>query len=214
MIFNSNFRYLNDFEGKVEDIKNEPMFFNCNFKFAIENGGPITKSFLNALPEVIKKQPLVFDSRVHMLMPGWYPCIPGWHHDDVPRSNKGQPNYKTPEYFAKHYMGLVNGDICPTKFIDDPLVEVSKVIDGDLVYKKWHKEIETQIKEGDLKPVIAKSNKIISFDADTFHAGDKAISNGWRWFGRISIQTDRVNNITNEIRKQVQVYLEFPMEGW
>lgn len=38
--------------------------------------------------------------------------------------------------------------------------------------------------------------------------------NGWRWFGRISRNTDRVKTVTNEIRMNAQVYLEFPMEGW
>ena len=42
----------------------------------------------------------------------------------------------------------------------------------------------------------------------------QTVRNGWRWFGRVSRNTDRVKNITNEIRVNAQVYLEFPMEGW
>lgn len=32
----------------------------------------------------------IFDVKVHMLMPGQYPCIPNWHYDNVPRVNNKQ----------------------------------------------------------------------------------------------------------------------------
>ena len=31
-----------------------------------------------------------WDVKVHMLMPGQYPCIPNWHFDNVPRVNNQQ----------------------------------------------------------------------------------------------------------------------------
>lgn len=34
-----------------------------------------------------------WDIKVHMLMPGQYPCIPGWHHDMVPRDESGRQDY-------------------------------------------------------------------------------------------------------------------------
>lgn len=42
----------------------------------------------------------------------------------------------------------------------------------------------------------------------------RANKDGWRWFARVSQSTNRADFITNEIRNQVQVYMEFPMEGW
>ena len=60
----------------------------------------------------------------------------------------------------------------------------------------------------------AESGKYIQFDCNTFHTGVKAVKGGWRWFIRLSRNTDRTKNITNEIRRQVQVYLEEPMAGW
>lgn len=32
----------------------------------------------------------VWDVKVHMLMPGQYPCIPNWHYDNIPRLNNQQ----------------------------------------------------------------------------------------------------------------------------
>ena len=193
-----------------EAVKNEPMLFNCSLTVARELGGPITTSFLNSIGDWGEGG--VIDTRVHMLMPGWYPCIPGWHHDDVPRSRAdGQPNYEAPEYTAFHAMALINGDICPTQFAVGQC-EMPNVPLTDIVYRVWHDEVERQINAGSLRRINVPSNRVVFFDSSSFHQGQKALANGWRWFGRISVGTGR--KPTNEVRKQVQIYLEFPMEGW
>lgn len=205
-----------------EQIKNEPMFFNCDLKYAYEHGGPITRSFIDNLPDDWKNCDTIFDSRVHMLMPGWYPAIPGWHHDDVPRPaiptgqhfiTAGQPDYDNPRYKSEHIMGLVNADVCPTEFALGECT-MSAIPDGELIYRKWHEEVKECIDKTILERVKAKDRTLYEFNWETFHTGVRAESNGWRWFGRISRNTDRTNNITNEIRVNAQVYLEFPMEGW
>lgn len=220
-IFDSNIKLLNKFECSEENIKKEPMFFNCDFMFAYENGREITQSFLEALP-FDWREDVVFDSRVHMLMPGWYPAIPGYHHDDVPRPEipvgqhfitAGQPDYDNPRYKSEHILGLVNAEICPTKFIVGEC-KMPPIPEGELIYRTWHKEVMSLIEQEKVKVVEAPNKQLVYFDWQCFHTGDKAVSNGWRWFGRISRNTDRVKKITNEIRTQVQVYLEFPMEGW
>ena len=47
------------------------------------------------LKEILKTFPddpnmYVWDVKVHMLMPGQYPCIPNWHYDNIPRVNNKQ----------------------------------------------------------------------------------------------------------------------------
>jgi len=108
-------------------------------------------------------------------------------------------------------MGLVNGDICPTNFIvgkpslkDVPL--------GKTVYGQWNKDLTKLLKQGKIREVSAPSGRLIYFDWQTFHTGVPAVANGWRWFGRLSINTDRKQ--TNEIRRQVQVYLKAVDAGW
>lgn len=202
--------FCNDYSADI--IKNEPMFFNCDLDFAYEHGGEITRDFILGLPDDWYHCNPVIDSRVHMLMDGWYPCIPGYHHDDVPRSTtNGQPNYDSPEYRSEHLMGLVNGDICPTMYAlgEHTLPKV----DG-IIYKTWHNQVEEQIKEGLLTTMEAPSGKYLQFDWQSMHTGQRAKKDGWRWFIRLSRNTDRQKKITNEMRRQVQVYLEFPMQGW
>lgn len=174
----------------------------------------LLKKFLDTIEKRFHNlDDIVIDSRVHMLMPGWFPCIPGFHHDDVPRSGRnGQPNYFNPEYKSEHILALVNGDICATEFALGE-IELPDVTEG-IYYKQWHPMVEQAIKDGKLKSWQPKGNAIVYFDWQTFHQGVRATQNGWRWFCRVSWNTDRAKNCTNEIRRQVQVYLEHPMEGW
>ncbi len=216
----SLYPFLNE-EPEGAIIKTEPMFFNSSVSYAMQMGGAVTRAFLSALPDGWSDA--VFDSRIHMLMPGWYPSIPGWHHDDVPRAKKipvgqhfatgGQPDYDNQSYFSEHIMGLANGGICPTEFAVGE-AEMPAVGENETIYKVWHPEVQKQIEAGRLKLVKAPSLTLLQFDWQTFHQGTKARGSGWRWFGRVTRYSDRCDEITNEIRTQVQVYLEFPMEGW
>jgi hypothetical protein len=211
-------------DSKVEDrggfladwaertVKNEPMFFNASLDLAQAEGGLITRAFIDALPPDWRDCNPVLDSRVHMLMPGWYPCIPGWHHDDVARGADGQPDYDDMPYQAEHLMGLVNGDICPTLFAHGS--HLLPKVEGGLVYKTWHDIVERQIADDELIVEPARSGRLLQFDWSTMHTGQKAIAGGWRWFVRLSRNTARQQSITNERRRQVQVYLENPTEGW
>ncbi|QPI13995.1 hypothetical protein MYO4S_00244 [Serratia phage 4S] len=221
--FNSQASAVGSFADHInnDQIKNEKMFFNSDLAFAWENGGPITRSFIDNLPAYWRED-VVFDSRVHMLMPGWYPAIPGFHHDDVPRADipagqhfltAGQPDYDNPRYNSEHILGLVNASVCPTHFATGEAT-FSEVPEGATVYKHWHPEVLKHIENGTLEQWEAPDRTLLMFDHDTWHTGSKAVLNGWRWFGRVSRNTDRVKKITNEIRVNAQVYLEFPMEGW
>lgn len=216
-------RLLPDFDQNT--VKNEPMFFSATPSFAMANAGPITKAFLNAAlfddslatdcPTRYDRN-FCFDSRVHMLMPGWFPCIPGWHHDDVPRSRSdGQPNYENPEYRSKHILALVNGDICPTEFAVGR-ASYPRVPLGGTVYKDWHECVEQDIREGVMSRVAVPSNRLIHFNNESFHQGTRAVGKGFRWFGRISYDAgyEKGRPHHNEIRRQVNVYLDMPMEGW
>src|SRR5690606_5066842 len=177
--FVSRFQEVGDFAKEVKniDIKNEPMFFNSDIQFAWERGGPITRSFIESLPESWRGARAVFDSRVHMLMPGWYPAIPGFHHDDVPRPEipvgqhfitAGQPDYDNPRYHSEHILGLVNAGIAPTQFAVGECT-MPEVPDGNLIYRRWHAEVERLIEEGKMQSVIVPDRKLVEFDCDAFH---------------------------------------------
>ena len=222
-IFDSKLEKVGSFAGNVDErqIKNEPMLFNCRYHGACRLGGPITRSFLANLPDGWKDD-VVIDTRVHMLMPGWFPAIPGYHHDDVPRppipvgqhfSTAGQPNYDDPEYYSEHILGLVGADVSPTNFALG-VSEFNQVPDGEIIYRQWHKEVEGKLVSGELELVKAEDRTLYKFDWQTWHTCQAAVKHGWRWFGRISRNTDRAKKTTDEIRVNAQVYMELPYNGW
>lgn len=203
-------KFRADWEESV--VKNEPMLFNCTLPAAYDMGGPITKAFIDAMPDQWRyNKNAIVDSRVHMLMPGWYPCIPGFHHDDVPRRTpSSQPDYDNMLYHSEHLMGLVNGDICPTLFALGTHT-LPRVYEG-VIYEKWHDIVQSQIDSGILLPYEAPSGVLLEFNWMSMHTGQRAKAAGWRWFIRVSRNTTRVPS--NEVRKQVQVYLDKVTAGW
>lgn len=218
MIFMKQFRFdsqisigaeLPSFSLKA--IRNEPMLHKCDITHAIKIGGPITKAFIERLPVDWRLSPLRIDSRAHMLMPGWFPCIPGYHHDDVPREREdGQPNYSNPSYQTEHVMALW-GDCSLTEFAtgtayfpDVPL--------GGIYYKEWHPLVEKKLANMELSKVTAPERRLIYFDWQTWHKGTAATKNGWRFFIRATRGSKA--SPANERRWQTQVYMEDPMSGW
>lgn len=211
--FNSNIKIGNNLSSYNNgQIKNEPMLFSCDLDTACKLGGDLTNDFINNLNDKFKNSnDLIIDSRVHMLMKNWFPCIPGFHHDDVPREREDkQPNYINPSYKAEHAMALI-GNCCPTEFAVGES-EFPEIPLGEICYKIWHPIVIEKIKTNELKSVSAPDNKMIYFDWQTWHQGIKAQKDGWRFFIRATINTGR--KPSNELRRQVQVYLENPMEGW
>jgi hypothetical protein len=156
-----------------------------------------------------------------MLMPGWYPCIPGWHHDDVPRvRSDGQPEYEAPTDRAEHILMLVNSHLAPTEFaIGEAEFDVPPV--GSVIYEEWHSEVNLAIAAKELTTVSAPDKTLIKFNDRTWHRGVAAVDNGWRFFIRASRYFDkdgnpiaRRNKRTNEVRNQVQIYMSAENAGW
>lgn len=206
---------------QTEHVKNEPMLWNCDGEHAWTLGGPITKQWLSQMPEGWQRDdgPVVVDTRVHMLMPGWMPCIPGWHHDDVIRDTpNGQPNYFSPTR-SEHLMTLLNSDVSATEFAVGSAQFVIPA-DDQIMYQVWHPEVDALLLKGTLSSVTVPDSALVSFNDRAWHRGTPAVKGGWRWFGRISryqrdgVRIDRGNPRTNETRNQVQVYLPEPNKGW
>ena len=49
---------------------------------------PDLKDLIDTFPE--NPSIFIWNVKVHMLMPGQYPCIPNWHYDNIPRINNVQ----------------------------------------------------------------------------------------------------------------------------
>ncbi len=210
---NSQLRILEPMmpSASEEAIKQEPMLFKCDRAHAQYWGGPLTRAFLSALPKEFHRNPIYVDSRTHMLMPGWYPCIPGWHHDDVPRDRcDGQPEYANPSYSTKHVLALW-GDASLTEFAEGD-ASFPEIPIGSVVYKEWHPIVEQKIESGELSRFIVPELRMIGFNDRAWHRGVAAHKSGWRFFIRATVGSGE--RPRNERRTQVQVYLPALNDGW
>lgn len=199
-------------------IEQETMLFGASFHFARARGGVITLNFLETLRVHAESIGLaigtvIVDSRIHTLMRGMYPCIPGWHHDDVPRGEFGQPNYDDPRYRSHHLMMVVDADDAPTgslpQFLCDH-VDVDWPLPFDaVVYRAWDAQIGSL---PSVKTETIRSGQAVAFDDHAFHRGMPAKSHGWRFFIRASWSTGRA--FQNKIRHNANVYLPAVTAGW
>jgi hypothetical protein len=202
-----------DYSEHLSGVKNEPMLFNSDADFAFENGGPITRAFVQSLRSYgfdERMESCVIDSRVHMLMRGWYPCIPGWHIDDFHRPDGNQPDYlHLPENMA--HVCCIVGDCSRTEFLDRS-VRLTKPEEGEKVYGSFNKQIRAAIENGAVRSTPIDAGRLVRFGGSDFHRGVAATHSGWRWFARATFGSTRVPS--NEIRRQVQVYLPELEAGW
>lgn len=192
-------------------IKNETCFFRAGMRKARIHANDITQEFIDALPKEFCDDPtLKIDSRVHMLMPGWYPCIPGWHLDDVDRSTRAdkQPDHITPSYRSQHIMAVV-GSCSLTQFVKSPLY-LPNYRDGSgaVIYKQW----DDIMQEVDPEIVGVEDRGIYRFDDRSLHRGMPAFERGFRFFIRASIGNPEPP--ADELRFNSNVYLPVVNAGW
>lgn len=210
-------------ELSVDSLKNEPMLYSAGWDFAWENGGPLTQKFLWAIRHQADMDwflgkivdgggqcgpyHLVLDSRVHMLMKGMYPAIPGWHGDAFPRhAQYAQPDLEALNENVKHYTALFGAEdveVSQTEFLNHDL---TVAYNPQNVWKSVNKAVEI------LEPETwrVKNRVVYQFRQDNLHRAMPCENPGWRLFLRLSIMTSKPRN---EIRHQVQVYQPVG-EGW
>lgn len=193
------------------------MLYRASAQFARERGGSITRWFLDSLRREFGENDLdglVIDSRTHMLMRGWFPCVPGWHHDDVPRDTpSGQPNYDRPRYHAKHAaMVLDAGAGSLTEFLSGVVDVPWPVPESANVYGAWDAYLNTLTFPANLRRETVEPGRIVLFDAHTFHRGMPATGAGWRYFIRATWGVDY--GPQNKLRRNANVYLPAVSAGW
>lgn len=206
-------------------IKREPMFFRADFDFAWKHGSALTSMFLCMAEDIWGDlSNVIIDSRHHMLMPGMYPCIPGWHTDDAPRSPAycdGQPNIFTPHYETEHLLCVVD---CGTESLTEFLVgdvELRRTYAERMYHQHGHNFYKTcdglleralALPDNKLERVQVKSGQIAEFNVHSWHRGMPAKHRGFRWFIRMTRNSK--HKVENEIRSNAQVYLTDATYGW
>lgn len=204
-------------------IRNTLGLVNASLDDALKYGGEITREAIGAMNLQHDRKNIIVDVKVHMLMPGFYAAIPGWHADGVPRGDDFNPLQKarprmdiqkriSDEYSygdqgqnmrPTRYHMIVTGEGCLTEFIGQP-VKLTHLRDDNL-YSDMNREINARIW---LRKISVPSCTVTEFDWWDIHRGVAATKHEWRYFIRVAeidiAEPER--DLRNAIRTQHQVY--------
>lgn len=197
-------------------IENSLNLRQVSLEDAARYGGSITRNALGLLDLAGDRKHVIVDTKVHFLMKGMSPSIPGWHTDGVPREGgSGDPIVSaldSGEYREPHYHLLVTGTHCPTRFFL-PLVDFSEeelTRDGpDKMYTIMSNEIDGfdyQSIPGDY--LDTEDSVMYRWGWKNIHTAQAATARGWRYLIRVT-ETDDIEPRTNPadfIRTQNNVY--------
>ncbi len=206
-----------------ELVKNTLSLWNCSVEDAIKYGGDLTKAAIGAMNIRNDKKYVVVDTKVHMLMKGMYPAIPGWHTDGVPRGINNDPQAKEPPNIwlqekmqSPRFHLLVTGEGCLTDFFVDPIAldvpeepttELYKLV-SDQCNKIF--SIPTV-----LRKVTIPSCRVVEWDWWNLHTAVPAKQYEWRFLIRVT-ETDYQQpevDLRKIIRTQQNVYVPESF-GW
>jgi len=231
MLFNQNpVGVGNSIDTPSQDaIENSLNLRQVGLEDAVRYGGSITRKALGAMEFKGDRKYIIVDTKVHFLLPGMSPSIPGWHTDGVPRGDDRNPaGSGAPVLSAMtdgsvtepHYHLLVTGTHCPTRFLNHSIeLDVDDSVGRDL-YKVMSEQVQSHVdyffKNSGLSCTFdSPDSTVLEWDWWTVHTAQLATARGWRYLIRVT-ETDHIKPRTNPadfIRTQNNVYS--PMEfGW
>lgn len=207
-----------------ELVKNTLALWNCSVEDAVKYGGDLTRAAVGAMDIRGDRKYTVVDTKIHMLMPGFYPAIPGWHTDGVPRDAERNPAHKgDPDILAQEDLSirphrfhlLVTGNGCLTEFMHDPLTLDVPDRPSTALYKTVTEQVDAHVKAAPLSAIPCNSCQVTTWDWWNLHRGVAATKHEWRFLIRVT-ETDYFapqTDLRKIIRTQQQVYA--PVEfGW
>lgn len=207
-----------------ELIKQTPSLWNASLDDAIRFGGELTRQALQACDITGDRRYITVDTKIHMLMPGMLPGIPGWHTDGVPRHRDGSPEaggkplldlQQLIESYGEgpRFHLLVTGKHCSTEFFTEE-VDLNLPSTARL-YAEMTREVDKLV-AGDLKPTLtAPDSTWVDWDWWNIHRAVPANAAGWRFLIRVTESNFLIpqTDIRKVIRLHNPVYI--PLDyGW
>lgn len=226
MLFNRNpVKVGNSITPPSQDaIENTFNLRQVSLEDAMRYGGSITREAIGAMNFRGDRKNIIVDTKVHFLLSGMCPSIPGWHNDGVPRGAELLPHGKgSPRFYAMEhglvtpprYHLLVTGTHCPTKFLKGSIEFTGLEDSGRDAYAEMTRQTEADVRGGFNDTFNSPDSTVLEWDWWTVHTAQLATSRGWRYLIRVT-ETDHIEPRTNPadfIRTQNNVYA--PMEfGW
>jgi hypothetical protein len=210
-------------------IRNATGLLRASLDDAVKYGGELTRAALGAMRLRNDREHMTVDVKVHMLMPGMNPAIPGWHTDGAPRPLGLDPPYKHPSGInppdlrlqegrrPPRYHLLITGQNARTQFLLDRNVEIdipSQPPTPDL-YKFVTAKVDQLVEYHDCVAWAIEPCKVWEWDWWDLHRGVPAKEHGWRYLIRATESDDvePLSDLRQVIRSQQQVYVSERF-GW
>ena len=153
------------------------------------------------------------DIKVHMLMPGQFPCIPNWHCDNVPRDESGLRYDLVRDDVPPMYLWISAGP--ETEFLANPLVMDHRPGSHQEVARFIQSLEPRSALPGGVETRTIEPNAWYSMDQTTPHRGTQASKAGWRVFARLTPKVlAPARPVNSVIRRHAQVYMDAVEFGW
>lgn len=212
-------------------VKATPALWQADLDTAIRYGGDLTRDALSAMNIRGDRRYVVVDTKIHMLMPGFMPAIPGWHTDGVPRgaerdpAGKGAPDMVAQEEMddraPRFHLMVAGAADCPTRFASDldVMLEVPDEPHASL-YSMISEQMNDATTNGyadgrAMKTYEAVPGAVYEWDWWQLHTAIRSRSHGWRFLIRVTESDHHApqRKIAHVIRTQQQVYVPDTF-GW
>lgn len=203
-----------------EEIQRTPQLWNASLEDALLYGGDLTREAIGAMSLTGSRKNIIVDSKIHMLMPGMYPAIPGWHNDGTPRgyggvNTKAAPNFALQEELSDSiYHLMVTGTGSLTHFMDGEL-EIGVDDLDPKAYEKITAVVNGVAAAEPHRVWEMPSCSVVQWDWWSMHAAWAATKHEWRYLIRV-LETDHdepQSDLRKVIRTQQQVYVP-EVFGW
>ncbi len=210
---------LTNIDIPVEVLNGLPCgLFRCDLNQAYDLL-PELSSLYDSAPIQGEQSEWEIDVKIHMLMPGQWPCIPNWHCDYVPRGENGITDYQLAKQRvaegAPPMLLWVSGTPC-TQFLSRrvtmPYVPQNHSGIADFIHQLCQKE-----DMHDDRPLLTSIDpqQWVSMSSLTPHRGMVSDKHQWRIFARLTHKSIApVRSQTSSIRRHCQVYLDASEFSW
>jgi hypothetical protein len=211
------------------EIMNTPTLRQASLDTATRFGGTLTRRALDAMNLRFDRQYIVVDTKVHFLMKGWCPSVPGWHTDGVPRGKEldpagsGLPNMKVQDEWAREgdirpprYHLLVSGTSSLTSFLKERDLSLFVPNEPDdnlyaLITAEVNADLGTRFNK-----ISIPDSQVVEWDWWEIHSAEWATHRGWRYLIRVT-ESDFLEprkTLDDVFRYQNMAFVKSDEVGW
>ncbi|MEM6672545.1 MAG: hypothetical protein AAF726_06850 [Planctomycetota bacterium] len=184
-----------------EVVREEPSLAWSTRDHAREHGGPLTRAFLDALPDEWRADDVAIQVKATWLKRGWTAGPIGFHCDWLETDDVGRrtnPDQEWPQAIC-----AVVGGNAPTRFIVGS-VDLPAVPTQADQSREWKTHLDECIERGEAREERIPPSTLFRFGPCSLHGRSRAAASGWRVILRALKTPGRTPHVWNQRWDSVQ----------